>query len=185
MKIADRFGLETIFVLLLMGLGAAISVVSYGYGFGSIGRPAFDFPRGTMDQPGPGLYPLCVGAAISIFALFILISKLRGGSTAPQPERQSVGTLLQMALTFCFWILAMPVLGYVVVMLLATFAFCKIMKLEGWWKPLAVSGGTALFIYLLFDYWMYIDLPRGMILVHEPVDGEADEGQSWKVFTCS
>ena len=29
----------------------------------------------------------------------------------------------------------MPLLGYVVVTLLATYAFCKIMKLEGWWKP--------------------------------------------------
>jgi hypothetical protein len=37
------------------------------------------------------------------------------------------------------------------------------MKLEGWVKPLAVSGGTALFLYLLFDYWMYIDLPRGIL----------------------
>ncbi len=33
----------------------------------------------------------------------------------------------------------------------------------GWWMPLAVSGGTALFIYLLFDYWLYIDLPRGIL----------------------
>ena len=57
----------------------------------------------------------------------------------------------------------MPFLGYVIVTLLATYAFCKIMKLEGWWKPLAVSVGTALFIYLLFDYWLYIDLPRGIL----------------------
>jgi hypothetical protein len=26
-----------------------------------------------------------------------------------------------------------------------------------------VSGGTALFIWLLFDYWLYIDLPRGIL----------------------
>jgi hypothetical protein len=37
------------------------------------------------------------------------------------------------------------------------------MKLEGWVKPLAVSAGTALFVYLLFDYWLYIDLPRGLL----------------------
>jgi hypothetical protein len=66
-----------------------------------------------------------------------------------------------MTATFCLWILVMPLLGYVLVTLLATYAFCKIMRLEGWRKPLAVSGGTALFIFLLFDYWMYIDLPRG------------------------
>jgi hypothetical protein len=68
-----------------------------------------------------------------------------------------------MTATFCLWIAVMPFLGYVIVTLLATLAFCKIMKLEGWWKPLAVSAGTALFIYLLFDYWLYIDLPRGIL----------------------
>jgi len=66
-----------------------------------------------------------------------------------------------MVAVFCPWILMMPLLGYVVVTLLATYAFCRIMKLEGWWKPISVSAGTALFIYLLFDYWLYIDLPRG------------------------
>jgi hypothetical protein len=28
---------------------------------------------------------------------------------------------------------------------------------------LAVSGGTTLFIYLLFDYWLYVDFPRGIL----------------------
>jgi hypothetical protein len=37
------------------------------------------------------------------------------------------------------------------------------MKLEGWLKPLSISFGTTLFIYLLFDYWLYIDLPKGIL----------------------
>jgi hypothetical protein len=57
----------------------------------------------------------------------------------------------------------MPLLGYVIVTLLATLALCKIMLLEGWRKPLAVAIGTSLFIYLLFDHWLYIDLPRGIL----------------------
>ena len=56
----------------------------------------------------------------------------------------------------------MPILGYVLTTFAVTYAFCKIMKLEGWLKPLALSIATALFIYLLFDVWLYIDLPRGI-----------------------
>jgi len=148
---AAIFRLETLFVFFLLVLGIAIVVVSLGYGFGSLARP------------GPGLYPAFLGAAISIFAFFILISALRSGTGNPLLDKQGAITLILMTATFCLWIVAMPLLGYVVVTLLAAFAFCKIMKLEGWWKPLAVSGGTALFIYLLFDYWLYIDLPRGML----------------------
>ena len=68
-----------------------------------------------------------------------------------------------MSAVFCLWILLMPILGYVVVTVFAAFAFCKIMKLEGWGKPIFVSVGTALFIYLMFDYWLYIDLPKGLL----------------------
>ena len=151
MEKAAKFRLETVFDFLLLVLGIAIVVVSLGYGLGSLGRP------------GPGLYPVFIGAAISIFALFILISELRSKTSTPGFDKKGAKTLVLMTATFCLWIVAMPLLGYVVVTLLAAYAFCKIMKLEGWRKPLAVSGGTALFLYLLFDYWMYIDLPRGIL----------------------
>lgn len=148
---APGFGLERLFELLLLFLGIGVAVVSWGYGFGSLARP------------GPGLYPFFVGVAICVFSFFILLSGLRSAIAGAVIDRARAGKLFLMAATFCLWILAMPFLGYVIVTLLATFAFCKIMKLEGWWKPLVVSGGTALFIFLLFDYWLYVDLPRGIL----------------------
>lgn len=147
---ASIFRAETLFDFALLVLGIAIVGVSLGYGFGSLARP------------GPGLYPACLGVAIAIAAFFILISNLRLAPNKLRLDGQGVTTLVLMTAAFCLWIVAMPLLGYVVVTLLAALAFCKIMRLEGWWKPLAVSGGTALFIYLLFDYWMYVDLPRGI-----------------------
>jgi len=151
MEKAPASRLEPFVVFLLLVLGLAISVISWGYGFG------------TLRQPGPGLYPFFIGAAIAVFSLFILLSELRSGTSERVLDKAGAWTLALMTLTFCLWIVAMPLLGYVVVSLLATYAFCKIMKLEGWRKPLAVSAGTALFIYALFDYWLYIDLPRGIL----------------------
>ena len=151
MRKAAIFRLEICFDFLMLVLGIVIAAVSWGYGFGSFARP------------GPGLYPFFIGAAIVLFVFFVLIAELRSDTAKPVLDTKGAVTLFLMTATFCLWILAMPLLGYVVVTLLAAFAFCKIMKLEGWWKPLAVSGGTALFIYLLFDYWLYIDLPRGIL----------------------
>ena len=151
MRKGALFRLETCFDILILVLGIAIAVVSWGYGFGSFRRP------------GPGLYPFFLGVAMAVFALFILISELRSDNHQPILDQAGTITLILMVATFALWIVAMPLLGYVIVTLLAAFAFCKIMKLEGWWKPLAVSGGTALFIYLLFDVWLYIDLPRGLL----------------------
>jgi putative tricarboxylic transport membrane protein len=143
--------LEMLFDLFLILLGIVIVIVSFGYGFGSLRRP------------GPGLYPFFIGVAILVLSLFVTISELRSETDPHLMEREGIKTFVLMTVTFCLWILIMPLLGYVVVTLLATYAFCKIMKLEGWWKPLAVSAGTAFFIYLLFDYFLYIDLPRGIL----------------------
>ncbi len=143
--------LETLFDFLLIALGVAIVFISRGYGFGSLARP------------GPGLYPAVLGAMIAICAFFVLLAELKSGAGGTPLGRRSGTTLGLMTATFCFWILAMPLLGYVIVTLLATCAICKIMLLEGWRKPLALSGGTALFIYVLFDHWLYIDLPRGIL----------------------
>jgi putative tricarboxylic transport membrane protein len=143
--------LEMLFDLFLILLGIVIVVVSFGYGFGSLRRP------------GPGLYPFFIGVAVLVLSLFVTILELRSKTDPHLMDRGGIKTFVLMIVTFCLWILIMPLLGYVIVTLLATFAFCKIMKLEGWGKPLAVSVGTAFFIYLLFDYMLYIDLPRGIL----------------------
>ena len=149
-KIA-RFRLETIFDLVLMILGVIILIVSWGYGFG------------TFRRPGPGLYPFFIGALVLFFSLILFILEMKPKKTESVFTKEGALTFILMIVTFCLWIVVMPLLGYVVVTFLATFAFGKIMKLEGWWKPLALSVGTAVFIYLLFDYWLYIDLPRGIL----------------------
>jgi putative tricarboxylic transport membrane protein len=149
MEKRKRFPPETAFVCLLTLLGAVTMVVSLVYGFG------------TFRRPGPGLYPFFIGVFISIFAAALLIGDSK---TKTRPALFAQGgrkTFLLMNVVFCLWIVMIPLLGYVVVTLLSTFAFCRIMKLEGWWKSIFISASTALFIYLLFDYWLYIDLPRG------------------------
>jgi putative tricarboxylic transport membrane protein len=140
-----------LFVLVLTVLGGTIMGISLAYGFG------------TFRRPGPGLYPFFIGVSIFIFSIALLIAELRSPMSAALFGQGGIKTFLLMTVTFCLWILVMPLLGYVIVTLLVTYAFCKIMKLEGWWKPLAVSAGTAFFIYLLFDTWLYIDLPRGIL----------------------
>lgn len=147
----NKFGLEACFDLLMLVAGIVIAGISLGYGFGSI------------ERPGPGLYPFFVGVSIAAFALLLLISVLRAQARVATLGREGAVRLVLLTASLSLWILAMPLLGYVVATLLATYAMCKIMGLEGWWRPIAVSAGTALFIYLLFDLWLYIDLPRGIL----------------------
>jgi|WetSurMetagenome_2_1015567.scaffolds.fasta_scaffold664469_1 putative tricarboxylic transport membrane protein len=145
------FPLELSFDLILTVLGIIITFASLKYGFG------------TFRAPGPGLFPFFIGLSLFIFGLALAISEFRTPMRSASLSREDFRTFLFMILAFCIWILVMPLLGYVIVTVLVAFGICKIMKLEGWWKPLSVSVGTALFIYFLFDYCLYIDLPKGIL----------------------
>jgi putative tricarboxylic transport membrane protein len=149
MEKRTRFSPETAFICLLTLLGVVITMVSLVYGFG------------TFRRPGPGLYPFFIGVFISTFAAALLKGDSKPKTRLAIFAQEGRKTFLLMNGVFCLWILMIPLLGYIAVTLLSTYAFCRIMKLEGWWKPISISAGTALFIYLLFDYWLYIDLPRG------------------------
>jgi hypothetical protein len=142
---------ELFFTSLLMVLSIVIIIVSWRYGFG------------TLRQPGPGLYPFFVGLFILPLSIVLIILGLKSESSEPLFTKSGLRTFLLMVITFCLWIIMMPVLGYVLVTFAVAFALCKIMKLEGWLKPFALSVATALFIYLLFDVWLYIDLPKGIL----------------------
>lgn len=151
MRKLKPFPLELTFDFILTVLGIIIVFNSLKYGFG------------TLRTPGPGLFPFFLGLGVLIFGLALLISEFRTQIRSALLNREDGKTILLMIFACCMWILAMPVLGYVVVTVLVTYGICKIMNLEGWWKPLSVSVGTALFIYFLFDYCLYIDLPKGIL----------------------
>lgn len=116
---------------------------------------------GTLAKPGAGMYPFVVGLFIFPLSILLFISSLKCEKKSPILKGSEIRIYISFLCACAFWILAMPLLGYPLVTLVATFFIGKIMKLEGWIKPLLLSAGTALFIYLLFDVWLYIDLPRG------------------------
>lgn len=138
-----------LFVIIILSILMMILSLSYGLG--------------TLGKPEAGLYPFAIGLFIFPLSVSLFISSLRSQKKGSILSREEIMTLLSFIGACVFWIIAMPYLGYPVVTLLATFFLCKIMKLEGWLKPFILSAGTALFIFILFDYWLYIDLPRGFL----------------------
>ncbi|MDP1993171.1 MAG: tripartite tricarboxylate transporter TctB family protein [Syntrophales bacterium] len=124
---------------------------------------SLSYSLGTLRKPGAGLYPFTIGLFIFPLSLSLFLSSLRSKKKGPILNRGEIKTFLSFIGACVFWILAMPYLGYPIVTLLSTFFISKVMKLEGWLKPFILSAGTALFVFILFDYWLYIDLPRGFL----------------------
>lgn len=117
---------------------------------------------GTIGEPGPGCFPLIGGAVILISDIFLLLEGRRDTERLFR-SRNELKIFIIMAFAFSLWIIAMPLLGYVIITFLGTASISKVLKLEGWLKPLLLGVGTTLFIYLLFGYLFYIDLPKGFL----------------------
>ena len=142
--------LETLFTgaLTLVGLGIVYAAVQYGFGS----------PR----EPGPGFFPCFIGVLIVLFG-GILLRPRRGSKEAPKlfANRDGAKRFWLAAASLVVWLLLLDALGFLLITFIVTWADAKIFRLEGWVKPALLAAGTTLMIFLLFDVWFYIDLPRG------------------------
>jgi hypothetical protein len=147
---ARRRAGEAAFDLTLLGLGIAVIAGSLNLGMG------------TFAQPGPGLFPLLAGVLIAAAQLVAALKLLSGeNEQAEITGMGSRGTLVALIAIFAAWIVAMPVLGYIVGTFVAVIAFAKALRLEGWAKPVALAAGAAAGVYLLFERLLFLDLPTG------------------------
>jgi hypothetical protein len=140
---------ESILNLILILCGLAIMIFALRMGFG------------IMKRPGSGLFPFFCGLIIFL-ANAILLGKKSQWSRSLF-DRQERNKFIWMIVPFVVWILLMPIFGYILITFLSTLLLAKILRLEGWRKPLILSLGTTALSYLLFGYYLYLDLPRGML----------------------
>ena len=140
---------ESILNLILVLCGLAIMIFALRMGFGN------------MKRPGSGLFPFFCGLIIFVANLILLWKRSLWSSSLF--EKQETKKFISMIVPFVVWILLMPLLGYVLITFLSTLFLAKILRLEGWRKPLILSLGTTGLSYLLFGYYLYLDLPRGIL----------------------
>ena len=144
-----KLGAEIVFNIILMVLGLFIIYQSFQLGLG------------TLKRPGSGLFILLVGVPILGLST---ISLARGsGARIEALFKDNEGRkFIVLAIPFLAWILLIDIMGYVLVTFLCTLSLSKLFKLPGWWRPLLLSFCTALLCYIVFEYILVSDLPRGL-----------------------
>jgi putative tricarboxylic transport membrane protein len=118
---------------------------------------------GELSLPAAGFFPLFAGLTVLIAQSVVIVNAIyRRRTLRAEPVTvRAFGKLAALIAIFVAWIVAMPYLGYILVTFAVVLAFAKVLGLEGWLKPLILSVGSALAVYILFDQLMYLDLPRG------------------------
>ena len=144
-------------------LGAAAVLLAFGL-FALIQARGLRF--GSIVSPGPGFFPICLAAALTLVSVALVVTALRTPPTAAGPasgprvggQLKVVGTLGSLVV----YALVLERLGF----LLATFAlllfFFKALQRQRWLAALGGSLATSLATYLVFKVWLGVNLPAGL-----------------------
>ena len=129
-----------------------------------------EYPMNAWNNPGPRVFPLIVGGALAILAVCRLIQTLRTWKKEEVQEgvcsnRESLRASrpFPLVVVFVAYILMIEGAGF----FLPTVAFVvmssRLMGAKDWVRPLGLALGVALFCYLLFEVWLKLSLPRGLL----------------------
>ena len=136
------------------------------------------YPLDQLANPGPGAFPLMVGAVWVILAVWQLIQALRrtpslAGERVNKRDAQTTkgvlqetkkeGKVLFMIAVFMIYLVMIKWVGFFTSNFLFVIISSRLMGARGWKGPVTLSAGISLFCYLLFEVWLKLSFPRGIL----------------------
>jgi len=138
---------------------------------------ALTMPRGTLSRPGPGYYPIVVGALIVVLCgAFLLWGLLKGLQSDPVSAEKAaqvgqtglarIPPSLQLAGVLALFNVALYYLGYLIAITGLLILSVRMFGYKRWWGNLLITGLTLVISYVTFVYWLAVPLPKGWIRDH-------------------
>ena len=136
------------------------------------------YPLDDWENPGPAVFPLILGGILLALASGHLIRALlapktpgRAGEKGRRIDalkkflRDNRGETKVIALTIMLglYILMMQWIGFFVSTLLLVVLASRLMEAKDWGRPIALAAGVGVFCYLLFEVWIKLSFPRGIL----------------------
>jgi hypothetical protein len=151
MKKGDR-----VFSLICMGLGLWLILESQ------------KFEYLTKFGPGPGFLPFWLGVILGLIALFAFVGtfsgKRKNETNEPRlPGWGSLGRIGLIMLVMAGFAFFMNGLGFILTVFLFVTILLFVLEGVNILKSLFFGVMFSAFIFLIFRYWMELDLPRGLL----------------------
>jgi putative tricarboxylic transport membrane protein len=136
------------------------------------------YPLDDWESPGPAVFPLILGGVLLILSLWQLIHawlapKIPGNAGEARSkiqafqkflhENQGEAKVLYLTAMLILYILLMQWIGFFVSTFLLVIFSSRLMEAKDWGRPIALSAGVCLFCYLLFEVWIKLNFPRGIL----------------------
>jgi hypothetical protein len=136
------------------------------------------YPLDERANPGPGVFPLMVGAVLVILAAWQFIRAFRQTRGPDDKERgkreaEPAGEIVQgkagetkvffMIAVFIIYILMVKWVGFFTSNFLFVITSSRLMGARSWRNPILLSAGIDLFCYLLFEVWLKLSFSKGIL----------------------
>lgn len=141
-----------------------VGVVSLALSIGYL-IEALGMPRGSIDSPGPGMFPVGVGLAAVVVSLIVIVEGLTGAGTRGSLELP-VGFERRKVLTFMGsligFILILPLAGMYVSAALYVVATLRFLGRLSWVRAAIVGVIMAVAVTWIFQEILEVPLPSGL-----------------------
>jgi len=126
---------------------------------------ALRYDRGTLAHPGPGLYPIFVGAMLIMVAIGTLISAVisppSGDIDWPKgAERMRVLGIIAVSVFYAF---ALEFLGYLLCSAILVLVCFQVMGMRSWRLKIGLTLVMTALSFFIFDKVLSVPLPRGFL----------------------
>jgi putative tricarboxylic transport membrane protein len=123
--------------------------------------------RWASDGPEPGYFPFYIGVTLIAGAAWVMFQTLRdwskdGGSKA-FAQADEFRLVLRMFIPICLFAVGVFVLGIYAAAIIYITTFMIWEGKFSWIKSLAVGIAVPLFLFILFEVWFMVPLPKGPI----------------------
>ena len=144
-------------------LGAAAVLLAFGLFALSQAR---GLRFGSIVSPGPGFFPLCLAAALTLVSVALVVRAVRAplAATRPAPSNRVGGRLTVIGTlgALVVYALVLERLGFLLATFVLLLFFFKALQRQRWVAALGGSVATSLVAYLVFKVWLGVNLPAGL-----------------------
>jgi putative tricarboxylic transport membrane protein len=137
---------------------------------------ALYMPQGRLSYPGPGFFPLMIGAFLIVTALGCLLQEVlprkrgEGPTALPLPNQDSaapgdrnVKKTFQLMALMIGYILVLKPLGFLISICAFLVVAIRIFGYRRWFPTLAMAAIIAAISYVSFVLWLKVPLPLGIL----------------------
>ncbi len=111
--------------------------------------------------PGPGFAPKLYLGIGFIAATVVILNAIRSKENYGKVTTNSL--VFKIALLAIFYIILIPVLGYLISTFITLLVVYKVLGINNWKLILSVSGGFLVVIYLIFVKFLSVPIPQGIL----------------------